>query len=173
MTLTFALICLFIAVATKASASTKAQLKHREHRQLHTLHADRGTLRFCRNHPRARVFCTAHRLRFTRARIGWTTRELAETRALLNPFRVPAWWLPGALCVHRGESTDWHILNPPYAGGMQFTLGTFNEAGGHAASLYEVSRRSPAEQLYRAYVIVRKRGHWGDWPNTSRVCGLR
>ena len=77
--------------------------------------------------------------------------------------------------MHRHESRDWHIVNPPYAGGFQFTLGTWNEAGRDVASLALVAHASPAEQTRRAWVIFRRRGGtWRhDWPNTSRICGTR
>lgn len=84
-------------------------------------------------------------------------------------FAVPAWWLPGALCVHRHESTDWHIVNPPYSGGMQFTTYTWQSVGGRGIAAWA----SPAEQLYRAWLVWRRDGgSWREWPNTSRMCGL-
>ena len=106
-----ALIALFITLGILtigARASTKADLKHRQARQVRTLHADRGALRFCRHHPRAHRFC--RRAPFFRARIRWTTRELAETRALLNPFRVPRWFRLQAECIysHENGGYGWH-----------------------------------------------------------------
>lgn len=91
MLLTFALITLLVCCASKASAGERERkLEKRAHHQRATLHADRGSLRFCRNHPKAKVFCTSRRLRFIRARIGWTRRELAETRARLETRRWEA-----------------------------------------------------------------------------------
>ena len=168
---TLLLFTLLIALATKATASTKAQLKHREHRQLHTLHADRGTLRFCRNHPRARVFCTARRLRFTRARIGWTTRELAETRALLNPYRVPAWFRAQAECIYSHESGGygWHAdTGNGYRTGLQFLPSTWLRAGG---SFDRFANASVAEIVYRAWVITGHGRTWHEW-STAGMCGL-
>lgn len=86
-------------------------------------------------------------------------------------WHAPAGWLSGALCVHSHESGDWHIHNEPYANGFQFMLGTWIRAGGSASTWVTAS---PAEQLYRAYVIWRQDGgSWREWPNTSRACGLR
>jgi hypothetical protein len=83
-----------------------------------------------------------------------------------------------AACIHhyetRGQHDPWHTYNPPYAGGFQFTLATWNEPqnGKPYPSLLAVSRAPVAEQMRRAY-IVWQRGHtWrNDWPNTARVCG--
>jgi hypothetical protein len=145
-------------------------LKQREHRQQATLQADRGTVRFFRRHRRlAHTQAGRRALRFAQAELRWTRRELAETRAALRPrYRVPAWFLSAALCVHRGESSDWHISNPPYANGMQFELSTWTSVGGNASSWRWAS---PAEQLYRSYLLWQSQG-WTPWPNTSRACGL-
>jgi hypothetical protein len=90
--------------------------------------------------------------------------------------RPPAWWLPGAWCVHRHESVDFHIHNDPYANGWQFMLGTWENAGGAASTWITAS---PAEQLYRVWIVYsrdRRTGDhdgWREWPNTARACGLR
>ena len=77
--------------------------------------------------------------------------------------------------VAHESSTRWHIVDPPYAGGFQFTLSTWDEVGGHARSLAEVAAASPAEQMQRAYrVFLIRGGTWRrDWPTTSRECGTR
>lgn len=165
-----------LLAATPTQAATLTVLKQREHRQVRTLHANQSTLRFFRHH---RWLTRGHTrpiaLREIRRAAIWVRvirRELAETRAALrpaNPWPVPAWWLPGALCVHRLESTDWHIANGPYANGMQFTLSTWESVGGTAAGWRWAS---PAEQMYRSYLLWRSQG-WAPWPNTSRACGLR
>lgn len=86
-------------------------------------------------------------------------------------WHAPAWWLPGALCVHSHESGNWHIYNPPYANGFQFTLYTWQSVGGSASNWVSAS---PREQLYRAWLVwKRDGGSWREWPNTSRMCGLR
>jgi hypothetical protein len=86
-------------------------------------------------------------------------------------WHAPHAWLVGAICVHSHESGDWHIVNPPYANGFQFTLGTWIRAGGVASSW---ASASPREQVYRAWIIWRgDSGSWREWPNTSRMCGLR
>jgi hypothetical protein len=145
-------------------------LKQREHRQQATLRADRGTVRFFHHHRRlAHTQVGRRALRFAQAELRWTRRELAETRAALRPrYRVPGWFVSAALCVHRGESRDWHIYNPPYANGLQFTLSTWLSVGG-ASSTW--ASASPAEQLYRGYLLWKSQG-WQPWPTTSRACGL-
>ena len=80
-------------------------------------------------------------------------------------------WLQGAMCVHSHESTDWHIHNPPYANGFQFMYGTWLSAGGSPSTWITAS---PREQLYRAWIVWKRDGYsWREWPNTSRMCGLR
>jgi hypothetical protein len=151
---------------TNARSASRPQLQRREHRQVVSLHRYAGTLRFFRHHP-ALARTRVGRREVRRARV-WVTvirRELAETRAQL----VPAWFVQPILCVHSGESRDWHISNPPYANGLQFTLQSWEAVGGTAASWRWAS---PAEQMYRAYRLWLIQG-WGAWPNTSRVCGLR
>jgi hypothetical protein len=73
----------------------------------------------------------------------------------------------------------WNTVNS-YGGGMQFTLGTWNNAarwsGGlvpHARSNSEIAQQPPRVQILAAFFAVQHRGNWGDWPNTSRACGLR
>lgn len=171
LVLLMALTCA-LALATISTSATVPVLRKREHRQTLTIARDHGTLLFFRRHPAlARTRAGRKALRFARAELQWVTRELAETRAALRPaaYGVPASWLAGALCVHRGESTDWHISNPPYANGMQFTLSTWLSVGGAASSW---ASASPREQLYRAYLLWQSQG-WSPWPNTSRACGLR
>src|SRR6516162_1359158 len=88
-------------------------------------------------------------------------------------WTVPHWWLPGALCVHRHESYDWHLVDWPYFGGMQFEIKTWWSVGGRG-SIYQARWSSPAEQLYRAYRVWRRDGgSWREWPTTSRICGLQ
>jgi hypothetical protein len=150
-------------------------LKQREHRQQATLHADRGTVRFFRHHLRlAHTLAGRRALRFAQAELRWTRRELAETRAALRPrYRVPAWWLPGALCVHNGESRDWTIENPPYSGGMQMDATFQRNYGPEFLARYGSAGRWPVVvQLLVAYRGWLVQG-WGAWPNTSRACGLR
>jgi len=87
----------------------------------------------------------------------------------------PAVFLREAACIHAHESRDWHIVNPPYAGGFQFTLHTWDELGGHATSLAQIARSSPREQTRHAwYIFTIRGGTWRhDWPATSRICGTR
>lgn len=91
-------------------------------------------------------------------------------------WRPPAAWLPGAMCVHRHESVDWHRAGidwrgnrSPYYGGMQFLVSTWRRAGASGLP----SDATPREQLYRAWVIWRSHGgSWSEW-GTRGACGLR
>lgn len=175
-TLVTVVLLLASAAAIRAARTSVAVLQAREHRQVARLHADRGSLRFCRNHPKARVFCTRRRVRFLKARIRWVTRELAETRALLNPWRVPGWFRQQALCIYSHESGGYgwgaHTGNG-YETGMQFLPSTWLRAGGHLDAHGHFYMASPAEIVYRAWVIWRQDGgSWREW-STAGMCNLR
>jgi hypothetical protein len=150
-------------------------LKQREHRQQATLHADRGTVRFFRHHRRlAHTQAGRRALRFARAELRWTRRELAETRAALRPRAPwPSWWYAQAMCIHRNEAVDWHEKsNPEDRGGMQFSWSTWRAFGGSG----DPADASSSEQLYRAWLLYSHLGRWGTtagWPRTSVACGLR
>jgi len=61
------------------------------------------------------------------------------------------------------ESTKrWHIYNPPYSGGLQFTIPTWRSVGGRGLPHWH----SPLEQKYRAVLLIKRRGY-APWP----VCG--
>ncbi len=60
-----------------------------------------------------------------------------------------------------------------YGGGWQFLLSTWRSAGGVAETLSDITRASPREQLYRAWVVwTRDGGSWSEW-GTRGKCGLR
>jgi hypothetical protein len=89
-------------------------------------------------------------------------------------FRFPHGWLRGAFCIHRHESVDWHRpyvdwrgAPSSYSGGYQFLASTWRNAGG-VGHAYQWSVR---EQTYRAYVVWRRDGGWGEW-GSARACGL-
>jgi hypothetical protein len=162
-----------LLLAPTARSGTRTHLQQREHRQVVSLHRYVCTVTFFQHHPRLAHTAVGRReLRKARIWIAVIRRELAETRAQLRPrpsWPIPSWFRSAALCVHNGESRDWHILNPPYANGMQFTLQSWTAVGGSSSTWQWAS---PAEQLYRAYRLWLIQG-WGAWPNTSRACGLR
>lgn len=161
-------------MATKATAATTGELHKRQHRQLHTIHADRGALRFCKNHPRARAFCTRRHLKLWKARISWTRRELAETRAALNPWRVPAWFRQQAECIYSHESGGygWNAnTGNGYQTGMQFLPSTWRRAGGTVDGNGHFYYASKQETIYRAWIITRHGRSWSEW-STRGMCGL-
>jgi rare lipoprotein A (peptidoglycan hydrolase) len=87
MTITLLITLLLASTARAASMST---LHRREHRQAATIHRDRGTLRFFHRHGwlvRARKThpIAMRAIRFARAELAWTVRELVETRSALRP----------------------------------------------------------------------------------------
>lgn len=72
-----------------------------------------------------------------------------------------------------GEGGWTATSDPRYGGGMSFTLGTWNRAGSYYSSLSAVAQAAPQEQIRRALAIVAQDRSWGEWPTTSRACGLR
>lgn len=93
-------------------------------------------------------------------------------------WKAPHGFISQALCVRRFESpgrNGWHRAwvtwdghRSSYAGGMQFTLGTWRRAGG----LGEPWQWSPREQVFRAWRIWKLNGgSWREWGTRAR-CGL-
>jgi hypothetical protein len=75
----------------------------------------------------------------------------------------------GALCIHRHEGAWNANTGNGYYGGMQFLLSTWRSVGGRSRP----DLVSPAEQLYRAFLVWRRDGgSWREW-GTARLCGLR
>jgi hypothetical protein len=81
-------------------------------------------------------------------------------RTVVAPYRAKLTRV--AACESGGR---WHIINPPYSGGLQWVASTWAAAGGRGLAAHA----SPLEQMYRAVLTMRRRGGWGDWP----VCGSR
>ena len=88
----------------------------------------------------------------------------------------PAWFAE-AMCIHRYEGA-WNAIGyvggrATYGGGLQFLLSTWRTAGGTASSVYDIARKPPREQLYRAWIIWKQSGEsWRQWGTAGR-CGLR
>lgn len=59
-----------------------------------------------------------------------------------------------------------------YGGGMQFMLSTWINAGGRASSLWDITKTSAKEQLWRAWTVVSRDGGWSEWGTAARACGL-
>lgn len=84
----------------------------------------------------------------------------------------------GFMCIHRHESIDWHIHNPPYDGGMQEDRGFQLTYGAEFDRLWGLANAWPpwaqlmaAFRAYHGYHQYRPRGYH-PWPNTARYCGL-
>jgi hypothetical protein len=76
-------------------------------------------------------------------------------------------------CIHVHESTNWHIVNPPYSGGLQFDSSFGSTYGPEYERLWGLAGHWPIwSQVVAAYRAWRSRGY-EPWPNTSRACGLR
>lgn len=169
MTATF-LITLMLAGAARA-ASTSV-LHSREHRQQATLHRDRGTIRFFRRH-RWLVYSNATRaialkaLRFARAEIAWTQRELARTHSALRP-RFVVGHLSGWLCIHSREGAWNAQTGNGFYGGLQMTYGWAGRVA-NAALLAPAAQMTAAESEASEH---RWSYEWmrGQWPNTYPRC---
>lgn len=87
------------------------------------------------------------------------------------PLYPRTWDVPNSIRGGTGEAS-WHDDGSPYYNGFQFAASTWRRAGGSPSTLVWAS---PAEQLYRVYVIVMRQDHgsWSEWPWTARACGLR
>jgi Transglycosylase-like domain len=86
-----------------------------------------------------------------------TAGERGDRWAVVRPYNAKLERM--AMC----ESTKrWHIFNPPYSGGLQFTIPTWRSVGGRGMPHWH----SPLEQKYRAVLLIRRRGY-APWP----VCG--
>ena len=80
-------------------------------------------------------------------------------RQVVAPYRAKLTRV--AACESGGR---WHIINPPYSGGLQFMASSWAAVGGHGLA----AGASPLEQMFRAVALMRLQG-WGAWP----VCGSR
>ena len=171
------ILCFIIAlvVASAASGATPAQLHSRMRRQVSTLHRDRGTVRFFRHHPRlARTPAGRQALRFARAEIGWTTRELAQTRAALTPRPALPSSLVGAFaCIHHGEGAWDANTGNGYYGGLQMDKPFQSRYGSDFVRRWGTADNWPvwAQMTAAARAYESGRGFY-PWPNTARACGL-
>jgi hypothetical protein len=172
MTTTLFTLFLLASFAGSAKAASLATLHRREHRQLATLSRDRGTLRFFANHrwllhrPLTRPVAL-HALRFARAEISWTVRELAQTRAALRP-RVLVGHMAGWLCIHAGEGDGWNPSHS-YSGPLQMT------PYWSGYPVYDWDTVPMAQVFADADTVAREHGYsygWmaGQWPNTFPRC---
>jgi hypothetical protein len=108
-------------------------------------------------------------------RRAWSRRDKRRAGYRFGPFWfIRTWDVPDSITGGSGEG-GWDAVSSTYGGGMQFMLSTWHRAGGRGYSAAAIAAASPAEQIYRSYRIVHGQdgGSWGEWPNTSRACGLR
>jgi hypothetical protein len=90
-------------------------------------------------------------------------------RDALRSAAPPRGWYVQARCIHAHEGAWNANTGNGYYGGMQFLLSTWRSVGGRSRP----DLVSPAEQLYRAFLVWRRDGgSWREW-GTARLCGLR
>jgi len=155
-----------LTLATSATAATLDELHAREQHQRRTLHRDQGTLRFFTHHRRllhGRTRTIAVRaIRFARAEIRWTRRELAETVAAMVVVSFPphhGLWS----CIHSHEAPDWSTnTGNGYYGGLQMHAGWGYGTSYHASDDSQMTQEWSAERGYRASGFSRS---WlmGQW----------
>ena len=156
-------------------AASEQVLRHREHRQVQSLHRWNGTIRFFRTHPRLARSRVGHReLRRARVWVRVIRRELADTRDALkvslnhSRFQVPGWWLAQAACIRSHEGAWTSNTGNGYFGAYQFLLSTWASVGGRGLP----SDASPDEQTFRAHLVwLRDGGSWSEW-GTRGLCGV-
>lgn len=116
---------------------------------------------------------------------GWHWSSARPFRRARPEYRLAGrWWfrtsdVPDAIAGGSGEGS-WGDASSTYGGGLQFMLGTWNRAAllSHGllpvvGSTAGIAQQSPAAQMYAAFLIVQQdRWSWGEWPQTSRACGL-
>lgn len=100
-------------------------------------------------------------------------RPAAVTKPRTPPvsYRVTAGGLAAAFaCLRRFESGGDYSnrRNSRYRGAYQFSYATWRSVGGTG----DPAAAPPAEQDARA-ALLQARSGWGQWPVTSRLCGLR
>lgn len=79
------------------------------------------------------------------------------------------WDVPNSERGGVGEGSWTASTGNGYFGGLQFLWSTWTRAGGTG----DPSKASPAEQIYRAFVIWRSHGgSWSEWGDTRTACGL-
>ena len=87
----------------------------------------------------------------------------------LSVYRLAAAASSKAMCVAERESSmQWHVVDPPYSGGFQFSDETWLAAGGGRFSS-TAAGATPRQQVqvFSEY----EPSHPGAWPNTVPACG--
>lgn len=102
----------------------------------------------------------------TAKRAGCKTNACHARVMVKHKQRVVAPYRLKLLRMAQCESTgNWHIATGNgYFGGLQFDLATWRGVGGRGFP----HQASPLEQMYRAVLLIRRRG-FAPWP----VCGRR
>ncbi len=92
-------------------------------------------------------------------------------------WHAPTWWLEQAACIRSHEGWWTAATGNTYEGAFQFKRSTWESLGGAVDSNgHWASVASPKEQNYRAWLNWNANGQrWGNgqWPTSSRMCGLR
>lgn len=97
-------------------------------------------------------------------------KPVRSTRARRNhpSHRIPALWRQLAFCESSGR---WHLVNPPYAGGLEFMASTWTSFDTwHYAPTAD--QATPWQQVRVARHVLRVQG-WAAWPVCSVKLGLR
>jgi len=93
-------------------------------------------------------------------------------------WRPPAAWLAQAQCVHLQEGGWKANTGNGFFGGLQFMAATWRRVGGrkdpafaHPGDPAYPFSASPAEQLYRAWLLWRRDGGtWRSWGAVGAAC---
>ena len=93
----------------------------------------------------------------------------------------PAWWVKQANCIHLHESTDWHKRTDWRGypsrdhGGYQIDVGTWQSFAPRTWPRDPADATKAQQTLVAWRIYVANGRQWGNgqWPLSSRACGLR
>lgn len=185
MKLTVSLMIVLAALVATASKSPAASPSHRcrSAREGLTFYTA-STRRWESQHdatltPPPRPTRSCARIR-AEARLAQHQSRRARTQFEIWLRDIYAKWA----CIHRHESGNWHIHNPPYDGGMQMDSGFQKTYGSEFIARWGSAGNWPvwaqllaSERAFHGYqspykdAYVKGRG-FSPWPNTRISCGL-
>lgn len=100
------------------------------------------------------------------------TKSVVSHQVVSRPRRTPvanlAVWLRIAKCE---SSSRWDLVDPPYAGGLQFMASSWSSMHGNEFAP-TADRATPRQQMIVANRLLAVQG-WGAWPVCSIVAGAR
>lgn len=166
-------------MAGNAYAASLTTLHKREQQQRRTIRQDQGTIRFFKNHPRLAKTKTGRKvIRFAKAELAWTKRELGQTHqekvSKLRQRQAAAWpphhqlWL----CISKGEGGVTSVNHNGHYGMLQMSYNWLGYIRGRASDYSQQVQEWAAERAYRAngYSTAFLYGQWFDYDGRAGAC---